>query len=136
MGIIDYLYIRVYDAYVKKNDPARFVASLYVSCVLGLFFSPISIFCAELFRTEEGSIDSIILLTYALSILIYTFRTFNKKRIQQLKTKLLRGRGKRNIPTWCLFTILPLGFIWTVVMYWLMLQYVIHPCHLEGFFVK
>lgn len=134
--VIDYIYIRIYDAYIKKKDPARFAASLYMSLVTGLIFSPIPIFCAELFRTEEGVIDAIILVIYALLILICIFSTFNKKRIQQLKNNLLKSRKKYDIPTWLLFTILPISFIWTVFMYWLMLHYIIHPYHLEGILVK
>ncbi len=60
MGIVDYIYIRVYDAYKKKSDPARFSASLYVSLVVIQLFSPIVLFCAELFRTENETIDLII----------------------------------------------------------------------------
>ena len=76
MGMINCLYIRIYDTYIKKKDPARFAASLYVSLVVGLIFSPISLLCAELFRTKEWNVDAIILLIYAISILTWTFCTF------------------------------------------------------------
>ncbi len=32
--------------------------------------------------------------------------------------------------------MLPVGFVWTVLMDWLILHYVIHPYQLEGIFVK
>ena len=136
MGMIDCLYIRIYDAYIKKKDPARFAASLYVSLVVGLIFSPISFLCAELFHTKDGNVDAIILRIYAISILTWTFCTFNKKRIQQLKNKQFGTRGKYIVPTWCLFVLLPIGYIWAFFMYWLILQYVVHPYHLEGIIYK
>lgn len=79
LGIIDYFYMRIYDAYFKKKDPARFTACLYIGLLIGVLFSPVPIFCAELFRMEERNIDAIILLLYAISILIWTFGRFNKK---------------------------------------------------------
>ncbi len=136
MGMIDCLYIRIYDTYIKKKDPARFAASLYVSLVVGLIFSPISLLCAELFRTKEWNVDAIILLIYAISILTWTFCTFNKERIQQLKNKQFGTRGKYTVPTWCLFLLLPIGYIWAFFMYWLILQYVVHPYNLEGIIYK
>ena len=135
-GIIDRYYIRIYDAYLRKKDPARFAACLYVGLTIGLILSPIPIFCAELFRTEGRNIDAIILLLYTVSILIWTFGTFNKKRIRQLKSVKSEQHGKYSVPTWFLFLMLPVGFVWTVLMYWLMLHYVIHPYQLEGIFVK
>ena len=135
IGIIDRYYMRIYDAYFKKKDPARFTACLYVGLTIGLILSPIPIFCAELFRTGGRSIDAIILL-YAVSILIWTFGTFNEKRIRQLKSVKSGQHGKYSVPTWSLFLMLPVGFIWTVLIYWLMLHYVIYPYQLEGIFVK
>lgn len=135
-GIIDRYYMRIYDAYFKKKDPARFAACLYVGLTIGLILSPIPIFCAELFRTAGRNIDAIILLLYTVSILIWTFGTFNKKRIRQLKSVKSEQHGKYSVPTWFLFLMLPVGFIWTVLIYWLMLHYVIYPYQLEGIFVK
>lgn len=34
------------------------------------------------------------------------------------------------------FFMLPVGFVWTILIYWLMLHYVIHPYQLESIFVK
>lgn len=135
-GIIDRYYIRIYDAYLRKKDPARFAACLYVGLTIGLILSPIPIFCAELFRTEGRYVYDIILLLYAISILIWTFGTFNKKRIRYLKAVKTGQRSKYSVPTWCLFLMLPVGFVWTVLMDWLILHYVIHPYQLEGIFVK
>lgn len=132
MGIIDYIYIRVYDAYLRKKDPARFAASLYVSLVIGLMFSPISFLCAELFRTDNKNVDTVILLLYFTTTLIWTFYTFNKNRILRLKTEFISNRRKFTIPTWCLFTILPIGFIWAIFMYWIIQRQLIQPYHLEG----
>ena len=135
-GIIDRYYMRIYDAYLNKKDPARFAACLYVGLTIGLILSPIPIFCAELFRTDGRNIDAIILLLYTVSILIWTFGTFNEKRIRQLKSVKSEQHGKYSVPTWFLFLMLPVGFVWTVLMYWLMLHYVIYPYQLEGIFVK
>lgn len=41
VGIIDRYYMRIYDAYSKKKDPARFAACLYVGLTIGLLLSPI-----------------------------------------------------------------------------------------------
>lgn len=136
VGIIDRYYMRIYDAYFKKKDPARFAACLYIGLTIGLLLSPIPVFCAELFHTVEGNIEAIILLLYAISIFIWSFVTFNKKRIQQLKNRQLYQCSKYTVPTWCLFSLLPFCFIWAVLMYWLLLHYVIHPYQLEGIFVK
>lgn len=136
MYIIDYSYIRVYDVYLRRKDPARFATCLYIGLIIGLFLSPIPIFCAELFRADTGNIDAIILLLFAISIFVWTFGTYNKDRIQVLRTKLLNNSDNCSVPTWCLFMIISIGFIWVVLMYWLMLHYVIHPYQLEGIFVK
>lgn len=136
VGIIDRYYMRIYDAYSKKKDPARFAACLYVGLTIGLLLSPIPVFCAELFHTDGGYVDAIILLLYAMSILIWTFGTFNEKRIRQLKSVKSGQRNKYSVPTWCLFLMFPVGFVWTVLIYWLMLHYVIHPYQLERIFVK
>lgn len=122
VGIIDRYYMLIYDAYFKKKDPARFAACLYIGLVIGLLFSPIPVFIAELFHTDEGNIDAIILVLYAMSILIWTFGTFNEKRIQQLKAMKAGRHGKYSVPTWRLFSMLPVSFVWYVLMYWLILQ--------------
>ena len=126
--------MRIYDAYFKKKDPARFSACLYVGLTIGLLLSPIPILCTELFRTDGRNIDAIILILilYTVSILIWTFGTFNEKRIRQLKSVKSERHGKYSVPTWCPFLMLPVGFIWTVLIYWLMLHYVIHPYQLYG----
>ena len=98
-GIIDRYYIRIYDAYLRKKDPARFAACLYVGLTIG-------------FRTEGRNIDAIILLLYTVSILIWTFGTFNGKRIRYLKAVKSGQHGKYSVPTWCLFLMLPVGFLW------------------------
>ncbi|WP_289225795.1 MULTISPECIES: hypothetical protein [Bacteroides] len=136
VGIIDQYYMRIYDAYFKKKDPARFAACLYIGLTIGLLLSPIPIFCAELFHTDERNVDAIILRLYAISILIWAFGTFNEKRIQKLKAMKAGQHSKYSVPTWCLFLMLPVGFIWAVLLDWLMLHYVIHPYQLEGIFVK
>ena len=136
VGIIDRYYIHIYDAYLRKKDPARFAACLYVGLTIGLILSPIPIFCAELFHTDGGYVYDIILLLYTVSILIWTFGTFNGKRIRYLKAVKTGLHGKYSVPTWCPFLMLPVGFVWTVLMDWLILHYVIHPYQLEGIFVK
>ena len=136
IGIIDRYYMRIYDAYFKKKDPARFAACLYVGLTIGLILSPIPISCAELFRTDGRNIDAIILLLYTVSILIWTFGIFNEKRIRQLKSVKSGQYGKYSVPTWSLFFMLPVGFIWTVLIDWLILHYVIYPYQLERIFVK
>ncbi|ROT18188.1 hypothetical protein EEL51_10390 [Muribaculaceae bacterium Isolate-110 (HZI)] len=57
-----------------------------------------------------------------MSILIWTFGTFNEKRIQQLKAMKAGRHGKYSVPTWRLFSMLPVSFVWYVLMYWLILQ--------------
>lgn len=136
VGIIDRYYMRIYHAYLSKKDPARFVACLNVGLTIGLLLSPIPIFFAELFRADEGNIDAIILLLYAISILAWAFGTFHEKRIQQLKAMNSSYRCKYSVPTWCLFMIIPIGFILAFFMYWLMLRYLMYPYQLEGIFVR
>ena len=34
VGIIDRYYMRIYDAYFRKNDPARFAACLYIGLTI------------------------------------------------------------------------------------------------------
>lgn len=136
VGIIDRFYMRIYHAYLNKKDPARFAACLNVGLTIGLLLTPVPIFCAELFRTDEGYIDAIILLLCAISILAWAFGTYNEERIRQLKAICSSYRGKYSVPTWCLFMIIPIGFIWAFFMYWLMLRYIIYPYQLEGIFVR
>lgn len=42
-GVIDRYYMRIYDAYFKKKDPARFAACLYVGLTIGLTLASLKI---------------------------------------------------------------------------------------------
>ena len=53
-GVIDRYYIRIYDAYLRKKDPARFAACLYVGLTIGLILSPIPIFVRNYSVRKEG----------------------------------------------------------------------------------
>ena len=98
-GIIGRYYMRIYDAYFnKKKNPARFADCPYVGLTIGFLLSPIPIFCAD-----GRNIDAIILLLYTVSILIWTFGTFNEKRIRQLKSVKSGQYDKYSVPTWSLF---------------------------------
>ena len=65
--------------------------------------------------------------------LLYAFRKyFLKTDIKLLSKKFARKKINRSIPDWCFFTILPLCFIWWIITYSMIVDFIIKPLGLRG----
>lgn len=79
--MIDYIFYRVYWAYNKKRESAKFLSPLYMAMVFAFLFFPFALFLCELLRDSYHRNDGYLLSIYLLMILIYSYLRFfpNKK---------------------------------------------------------
>ena len=120
-------------AYQRKGDAAILLSPLYMAIVYALIFSPIAMFIIELLKDPQSSNSIYVLAIYMLLVLLYAFRKyFLKTDIKLLSKKFARKKINRSIPDWCFFTILPLCFIWWIITYSMIVDFIIKPLGLRG----
>lgn len=130
---MEYIYYRVYLAYQRKGDAAILLSPLYMAIVYALIFSPIAMFIIELLKDSQSSNSIYVLAIYMLLVLLYAFRKYLfKTDIKLLSKKFARKKINRSIPDWCFFTILPLCFIWWIITYSMIVDFIIKPLGLRG----
>ena len=134
MVIMEYIYYRIYLAYQRNGDAAILLSPLYIAIVYALIFSPIAMFIIELLKDPQSSNSIYILAIYMLLVLLYTFRKYCLHTdIKLLSKKFAQKKINRSIPNWCFFIILPLCFIWWIMTYSMMVDFIIKPLGLRGF---
>ena len=69
-NMIDYIFYRVYWAYNKKRESAKFLSPLYMAMVFAFLFFPFALFLCELLRDSYHRNDGYLLSIYLLMILI------------------------------------------------------------------
>ena len=127
----EYIFYRTYMAYKKKNDPALFSSSMYLTTIYIFLLMPIYGSIANLFRNNRNIYDQGIVVGSMISIGIYVIRKYYNPK--NLKNILAQNRKKKKIlPTWCYFTILPISMVVGVALYGLTTSYVIKKFGLEG----
>ena len=85
--MIDYIFYRVYWAYNKKRESAKFLSPLYMAMVFAFLFFPFALFLCELLRDSYHRNDGYLLSIYLLMILIYSYlRFFPNKKIWLIST--------------------------------------------------
>ena len=86
--MIDYIFYRVYWAYNKKRESAKFLSPLYMAMVFAFLFFPFALFLCELLRDSYHRNDGYLLSIYLLMILIYSYlRFFPNKKIWLINKK-------------------------------------------------
>ena len=100
--MIDYIFYRVYWAYNKKRESAKFLSPLYMAMVFAFLFSPFALFLCELLRDSYHRNDGYLLSIYLLMILIYSYlRFFPNKKIWLINKKFEGNGYNYKIPDWC-----------------------------------
>lgn len=130
---MDYIFYRVYWAYSKKKESAKFLSLLYMTMVFAFLFSPFALFLCELLRNPCHANDGYLLAIYLLIVLIYSYsRFFPNKKILLINKRFDKNRYNRKISDWCFFLILPLSIVWGVATYSLLATFIIKPFALRG----
>ena len=102
--MIDYIFYRVYWAYNKKRESAKFLSPLYMAMVFAFLFFPFALFLCELLRDSYHRNDGYLLSIYLLMILIYSYlRFFPNKKIWLINKKFEGNGYNYKIPDWCFF---------------------------------
>lgn len=110
--MIDYIFYRVYWAYNKKRESAKFLSPLYMAMVFAFLFFPFALFLCELLRDPYHRNDGYLLSIYLLMILIFSYlRFFPNKKIWLINKKFEGNGYNYKIPDWCFFVVLPLSII-------------------------
>lgn len=131
--MIDYIFYRVYWAYNKKRESAKFLSPLYMAMVFAFLFFPFALFLCELLRDPYHRNDGYLLSIYLLMILIYSYlRFFPNKKISLINKKFEGNGYNYKIPDWCFFVVLPLSIIWGIITYSLLVKFFIKPFALRG----
>lgn len=129
--IEEYIFYRTYMAYKKKNDPALFSSSMYLTTIYIFLLMPIYGFIANLFRNNESIYHRGIVIGNIISIGIYVVRKYyNQKNLNNILAQ--NQKKKKILPTWLYFTILPISMVIGVALYGLITTYVIKKFDLEG----
>ena len=131
--MIDYIFYRVYWAYNKKRESAKFLSPLYMAMVFAFLFFPFALFLCELLRDSYHRNDGYLLSIYLLMILIYSYlRFFPNKKIWLINKKFEGNGYNYKIPDWCFFVVLPLSIVWGIITYSLLVKFFIKPFALRG----
>ena len=132
-SMIDYIFYRVYWAYNKKRESAKFLSPLYMAMVFAFFFFPFALFLCELLRDSYHRNDGYLLSIYLLMILVYSYlRFFPNKKIWLINKKFEGNGYNHKIPDWCFFVVLPLSIVWGIITYSLLVKFFIKPFALRG----
>lgn len=124
--MIDYIFYRVYWAYNKKRESAKFLSPLYMAMVFAFLFFPFALFLCELLRNSYHRNDGYLLSIYLLMILIYSYlRFFPNKKIWLINKKFEGNGYNYKIPDLCFFVVLPLSIVWGIIIGGLALSLVI-----------
>lgn len=132
MQIIDYLFIRFYEAHVKANEryhastSAIMIVFMTITCLL----LPLYMLCIELFDLNDDAIAVMVVL-YGGGIYWFTIRRYNSKRYRKLESKY---RHTPKVPVWLLALTPALCFFLSGYLCSLISKYLIIPYHLKGIF--
>lgn len=132
MGIIDYIFIRFYEAHVKAHDRyhASARATMIVFMTITCLLFPLPMLCNELFDLKDDAIAVMVVL-YVGGIFWFTIRRYNSKRYRKLKSKY---RHTSKVPAWLLALTPALCLLLSGYLCSLISKYLIIPYHLKGIF--
>lgn len=132
MKIEENIFYNIYNSYLKKDYPATFVSSLYISFIYIFLFAPIYGFVVDLLQGINKGFIKILYAGYVVLILFLIFKKYYNKKT--LYTILKIGDAQKSFNSWVYFLMLPLSMILGVGVYILVSIYIVKRFNLEGVF--
>ena len=125
------IFYNIYNSYLKKDYPATFVSSLYISFIYIFLFAPIYGFVVDLLQGIDKSFIKMLYAGYVVFILFFIFKKYyNKKTLNKI---LKIGETQKYFKSWIYFLTLPLSMILGVGVYILISINIVKRFNLEGF---
>ena len=124
-------FYNIYKSYLKKDYPATFVSSLYISFIYIFLFAPIYGFAVDLLHGINKNFIKILYATYVVLILFFIFKKYSNKKTLNKILKI--GETQKHFKSWIYFLMLPLSMILGVGVYILISINIVKRFNLEGF---
>lgn len=128
MGILDYIFYRLYMGYKNRKDrhPApRLYASTYFMVTLFEFAVPSSFLLEYITNNRALSVDCFGLIGFII-IPVFTIKRYNRKKIATLLQRYKNYRHNKLIPSWIFFLLLPLALLWAFFISGLIIKYILN----------
>lgn len=130
--IADYVFYRMYIAYLKKDDPALFTSILFIStCYFSIFF-PLIGTLGNLMKKGESHKNGYIILVYGLLIIFFVGRRYIKNRDDILR-RYSKSKYNKSVPTWMIYIIVPICMVLGIGLFIVIMKTVIRPYNLTGY---
>ena len=79
------IFYNIYNSYLKKDYPATFLSSLYISFIYIFLFAPIYGFVVDLIQGIDKSFIKMLYTGYVVFILFFIFKKYyNKKTLNKI----------------------------------------------------
>lgn len=129
--IEEIIFYRIYIAYLKKGDSAKFASCLYIAFIYIFLLAPIYGLLINLLKgISEGAIKFLYVI-YLTAIVFIVFRKYySKSKFEKIFSD--NRIKKLFLPTWFYFFVLPLSMIYGVGLYILLSIHVLQRFNLEG----
>lgn len=132
----NYIFYRTYIEYLKKNDPARFASSLYLSAIEFTLVLPVFGFILELFRYHNVFYGKLIFVLLIIIIALNLKYYFNDGILKNIITSNKNNKYNKTISKWWFFCILPLSMIIGFGSHILISIHIVKEYNLQGFLYK
>lgn len=129
MNIFDYIFYRVYRVYLKKDDPARFNSTLYISLIYLFILFPLFSLLLELLRGDDKWVTKSMYIIYCILILFYNVNRYSKNYIKTINTNY----KVNSVPNWLFFVILPITMVLGIVFYIWIKKSIVDEYQLQGY---
>lgn len=124
------IFYNIYGAYLKKDYPAIFVSSLYLSFMYIFLFTPLYGCIIDLLYGINKSTAKFLYAVYAITIAFFVFKKYyNKKTLERV---LNNNRNKKNYKAWYYFLALPFSMCIGIGLYVIISIYVLKRLNMEG----
>ena len=98
--IFDYIFYRIYIAYLKANESGQSISPLYLGLCLFFFFIPLSSIIADMMRGDNALYFKGVVAIYCLVIFVPVYiRYMRKGKTRELIGKFSNCSLNRIIPT-------------------------------------
>ncbi|SDI27167.1 hypothetical protein SAMN04488062_1342 [Flavobacterium omnivorum] len=130
--IRDYIFYRTYEAYKKKEHPALFSSTLYLSaCDLFLFSFSYGICIYLLDGIEKKYKYYIFLLYFSIVVFLNINKYYKKQKIKDLISLYQNNYLNKTISSWVFFFILPICMV-VGIGFHILISIIIKKYNLEG----
>ncbi len=130
--IADYVFYRMYIAYLKKDDPALFTSILFISTCYFNIFLPLIGTLGNLMKKGETHKNGYIILVYGLLIIFFVGRRYIKNRNDILR-RYSKSKYNKSVPTWMIYIIFPLSIVFGIGLFIVIMKTIINPYNLTGY---